>query len=160
MRRFLLFPATLMLCCGDAAHGRDVSPLRGLESFYLLVDELSAGGTECGLDEQIIRRAIEHSLANGRLKITASNTGPTLDVNIATAYARDPALCTSSVQLLLAVTQSVSIADTHNEALVPVMLWHDGTLIVTGQRHHREQVASALEEMANKLVTDWTAAQH
>jgi hypothetical protein len=158
MRWLFLCLVILAMCCADA-HARNVLALKGLESFTLVVDELSAGGTECGLDEQIIRRSIEHMLASSRLKITASDSGPTLNVNIATAYARDPALCSSSVQLLLSVTQSVSITDTHNEASVPVMLWHDGTLIVTGKRHHREQVGSALEEMAHKLVTDWTAAQ-
>jgi hypothetical protein len=158
MRWFLLCLVILALCAGDT-HARDVSALKGLDSFYLLVDEVSAGSTACGLDERAIRNSIEHSLANSRLKITASDSGPTLDVNIATAYARDSALCTSSVQLLLYVTQSVSIAETHNEASVPVMLWHSGTLIVTGKRHHPEQVASALEEMAKNLLADWTAAQ-
>jgi hypothetical protein len=151
-RWFLLCPVILALCCADA-YARDVSALSGLDSFNLLVDELSAGSTECGLDEQIIRRSIEHPLANSRLKITTSDSGPTLNVNVTTAYATDSALCSSSVQLLLSVTQSLSMADTHNEAVV--MLWHDGTLIVSGKRHHREQVASALEEMAKNLRVDW-----
>jgi TATA-box binding protein (TBP) (component of TFIID and TFIIIB) len=63
------------------------------------------------------------------------------------------------MNLLLYVTQSVAIADTHNEAFVPVMLWHSGMLVVTGRAQHREQLKATLEDMAKKLVVDWAAAQ-
>jgi len=154
----VLCPVFLALSYAEA-HA-DVSPLRGLESVYLLVEELSAGSVVCGVDEQTIRSSIADPLASGRLKIGSSDNGPTLAANVTTAYAKDVSLCTSSINLLLYVTQSVSIADTHNEALVPVMLWHSGMLLVTGKAQHREQLRGALEDMAKKLLVDWTAAQH
>ena len=158
MWALVLWPMFLALSYADA-HA-DVSALRGLESLYLLVEELSAGSTVCGVDEQTIRSSIADPLANGGLKIGSSDNGPTLAANITTAYAKDVALCASSINLLLYATQSVSIADTHNEAFVPVMLWHSGMLLVTGKAQHHEQLRGALEEMAKKLATDWAAAQH
>ena len=154
----VLCPVFLALSYAEA-HA-DVSPLRGLESVYLLVEELSAGSVVCGVDEQTIRSSIADPLANGALKIGTSDNGPTLAANVTTAYAKDAAICTSSINLLLYVTQSVSIADTHNEALVPVMLWHNGMLLVTGKAQHREQLKATLEDMAKKLLMDWSAAQH
>ena len=74
----------------------------------------------CGVDEQTIRNSIADPLANGGLKIDSSNDRPTLAANVTTANAKDVALCISSINLLLYVTQSVSIADTQNEAFVPV----------------------------------------
>jgi hypothetical protein len=137
----------------------DVSALRGLESVYLLVEELSAGSMVCGVDEQIIRSSIADPLANGDLKIGSSDNGPILAANVTTAYAKDVSLCASSINLLLYITQSVSIADTHNETFAPVMLWHSGMLLVTGRAQHREQLKATLEDMAKKLVVDWAAAQ-
>jgi hypothetical protein len=32
-------------------------------------------------------------------------------------------------------------------------------LLVTGKAQHREQLKTALEDMAKKLVVDWAAAQ-
>jgi len=91
--------------------------------------------------------------------IDTSDTGPTLAASVTTAYAKDVSLCASSINLLLYVTQLVSIADTHNEAFVPVMLWHNGMLLVTGKAQHREQLRATLEDMAKKLLVDWAAAQ-
>jgi hypothetical protein len=154
----VLWPVFVALSYADAL--AEVSPLRGLESVYLLVEELSAGSVVCGVDEQTIRSSIGDPLANGGLKIGSSDNGPTLAANVTTAYAKDVGLCTSSINLLLYVTQSVSIADTHNETFVPVMLWHGGMLLVTGKAQHREQLKATLEDMGKKLVVDWIAAQH
>jgi len=153
----VLWPVFLAVSYANA-HA-EVSPLRGLESVYLLVEELSAGSVVCGVDEQTIRNSIADPLANGGLKIDSSNDRPTLAANVTAAYAKDVSLCASSINLLLYVTQLVSIADTHNEAFVPVMLWHNGMLLVTGKAQHREQLRATLEDMAKKLLVDWAAAQ-
>src|SRR5215469_10107004 len=157
MWALMLWPVFLALSYAEA-HA-EVSPLRGLESVYLLVEELSAGSVVCGVDEQTIRSSIADPLASGRLMIGSSDNGPTLAANVTTAYAKDVSLCASSINLLLYVTQLVSIADTHNEAFVPVMLWHNGMLLVTGKAQHREQLRATLEDMAKKLLVDWAAAQ-
>src|SRR5215469_13482362 len=103
----VLWPVFLALSYAEA-HA-DVSPLRGLESVHVLVEELSAGSVVCGIDEQIIRSSIAEPLTSGRLMINSSDNGPTLAANVTTAYAKDVALCASSINLLLYVTQLVSI---------------------------------------------------
>jgi len=159
MGRLASFSIVLMLIGGDT-QASDVKALRGLQSVSLLVEELPPGAQTCGVDEQIIKNSIAYPLANSRLKIIHSDAGATLYVQITTIFAKDVSVCTSSINVEVYATQMVALEDTGNEQFVKIVLWQDsGNLLLSGRNGHREQLKSALEERAKKLVVDWTGAQ-
>jgi hypothetical protein len=158
VHRLVFWSVILALSCADA-HAGDGRALRGLKSVYLVVEQLDAQSRDCGIDDEIIKNSVTYPLANSRLKVSSREIGTRLYVNVTTFYEEEISRCTSNIELEVNALQSVLIRDTANEAVVKIVLWDSGALILGERDQHRERLRSALEERANQLVADWTAAQ-
>jgi hypothetical protein len=161
MRWHILWAAILALSCTDvrAEETLESQALRGLKNVHLIVEDISANNTACGLDEQTIKNAVAYPLANSRLKIGTREINPTLYVRVTSIHAKELAICTSYIDLKVSVYHLVPIKDTQNNAFAEIILWYEGKLILSSKNLHREQVRSVLDEKTKKLVVDWTAAQ-
>ena len=110
----------------------------------------------CGIDDATIKNAITAALANSRLKLSAGEAKTSLSVSLTTLYDEDTSRCASHIELEVYDAQAGEPA---NRPVAKTVLWSSGALIIAEQERYRERLKLGLEERANQLVVDWTAAQ-
>lgn len=138
------------------AHAGDGRALRGVKSVSLVVERLDPESRNCGIDDESIKDAITSALANSRLKLNPREAKTSLSVTLTTLFDEDTSHCTSHIELEVYLLEPAEIA---NRPLAKTVLWSSGALIVSEQDRYRQRMKLALEERANQLAVDWTAAQ-
>jgi hypothetical protein len=138
------------------AHAGDGRALRGVKSVSLVIERLDPESRNCGIDDESIKDAVTSALANSRLKLNPRETKTSLSVTLTTLFDEDTSRCTSHIELEVYLIEP---PETANRPLAKTVLWSSGALIVGEQDRHRERLKLALEERANQLAVDWTAAQ-
>ena len=152
-----LFSCLVIVALAAAhAHAGDGRALRGVKSISLVIERLDPESRNCGIDDQSIKDAITSALANGRLKLSAHEVKASLSVTLTTLYDEDTSRCASHIELEVYIVQTAEAA---NRPVEKTVLWSSGALIIAEQERYRERLKLALEERANQLVVDWTAAQ-
>jgi hypothetical protein len=158
----LPFARWLVLCwlvvvLGSAdAHAGDGRALRDLKTVALVIERLDPESRNCGIDDATIKNAIAAALANSRLKLSAGEAKTSLSVTLTTLYDEDTSRCASHIELEVYDAQP---AEAVNRPVTKTVLWSSGALIIAEQERYRERLKLGLEERANQLVVDWTAAQ-
>jgi hypothetical protein len=138
------------------AHAGDGRALRGVKSVSLVIERLDPESRNCGIDDESIKDAITSALANSRLKLNPREAKTSLSVTLTTLFDEDTSHCTSHIELEVYLLEPAEIA---NRPLAKTVLWSSGALIVSEQDRYRQRMKLALEERANQLAVDWTAAQ-
>jgi hypothetical protein len=147
----------LVVVLGSAnAHAGDGRALRGLKTVALVIERLDPESRNCGVDDETIKNAITAALVNSRLKLSAGEAKTSLSVSLTTLYDEDTSRCASHIELEV---YDVLSAEAANRPVAKTVLWSSGALIIAEQERYRERLKLALEERANQLVVDWTAAQ-
>ena len=153
---WLVFCSLVLAWGGVDAHAGDGRALRGLKTVSLVIERLDPESRTCGIDDATIRSAITAALASGRLNISAGEVKTSLSVTRTTLYDEDTSRCASHIELEV---YEVQPAEAANRPTTKTVLWNSGALIIAEQERYRERLKLALEERANQLVVDWTAAQ-
>ena len=152
-----LFFCLMIVALGAAdAHAGDGRALRGIKSVALVIERLDPESRNCGIDDDSIKDAITSALANSHLKLNPHEAKTSLSVSLTTLFDEETSRCTSHIELEVYITEPPEIA---NRPLAKTVLWSSGALIVGEQDRHRERLKLALEERANQLAVDWSAAQ-
>jgi hypothetical protein len=152
-----LFFCLAIVTLGSAdAHAGDGRALRGVKSVSLVIERLDPESRNCGIDDESIKDAITSALANSRLKLNPHEAKTNLSVTLTTLFDEDTSRCTSHIELEVYLIEP---PETANRPLAKTVLWSSGALIIGEQDRHRERLKLALEERANQLAVDWTAAQ-
>jgi hypothetical protein len=152
-----LFSCLVIVVLGAAdAHAGDGRALRGVKSISLVIERLDPESRNCGIDDQSIKDAITSALANSRLKLNPREAKTSLSVSLTTLFDEETSRCTSHIEVEVYVIEPAEAA---NRPLAKTVLWSSGALIIGEQDRHRERLKLALEERANQLAVDWTAAQ-
>ena len=152
-----LFSCLVIVALGTAdAHAGDGRALRGVKSVSLVIERLDPESRSCGIDDESIKDAITSALANSRLKLNPREAKTSLSVTLTTLYDEDTSRCATHVELDVYLIEP---SETANRPLAKTVLWSSGALIIGEQDRHRERLKLALEERANQLGVDWSAAQ-
>jgi hypothetical protein len=138
------------------AQAGDGRALRGLKMVALVIERLDPESRNCGIDDGTIKNAITAALANSRIKLSAGEAKTNLSVGLTTLFDEDTSRCASHIELEV---YDVLPAEAANRPVAKTVLWSSGALIIAEQDRYRERLKLALEERANQLVVDWTAAQ-
>jgi hypothetical protein len=152
----LSFCSLIVALSGGDARAGDGRALRGLKTVALVIERLDPESRNCGIDDATIRNAITAALANSRLKLSAGEAKTSLSVSLTTLYDEETSRCASHIELEV---YDVLPAEAANRSVTKTVLWSSGALIIAEQERYRERLKLALEERANQLVVDWTAAQ-
>ena len=153
---WVVFCALIVVLGSTNAQAGDGRALRGLKMVALVIERLDPESRNCGIDDGTIKNAITAALANSRLKLSAGEAKTSLSVSLTTLYDEDTSRCASHIELEV---YDVLPAEAANRPVAKTVLWSSGALIIAEQERYRERLKLALEERANQLVVDWTAAQ-
>lgn len=152
-----LLSSLVIVALGAAyAHAGDGRALRGVKTVSLVIERLDPESRNCGIDDESIKDAITSALANSRLKLNPHEAKTSLSVSLTSLYDEDTSHCTSHIELEVYVIEP---GQAPNRALAKTVLWSSGALIIGEQDRHRERLKLAVEQRANQLAVDWTAAQ-
>lgn len=153
---WLVFCSLIGAFASAYVYAGDGRALRGVKTVSLVIERLDPESRNCGIDDESIKEAITSALANSRLKLNPHEAKTSLSVSLTTLFDEDASRCTSHIELEVYVVEP---AETANRPLAKTVLWSSGALIIGEQDRHRERLTLALEERANQLAVDWTAAQ-
>ncbi len=126
--------------------------LKGITEVGVELEQVSAQAAACGLSRDAIQAAVTKALTDGGLKISRfADTDVYLYVNVNTV---SPAagLCVSRYDVSLNTNTSAKLPYQQQEALVQVVLLHDGGMASGGANGHGDGVVKALKQYVDQFT--------
>ena len=134
------------------------SELRGLTTIGTVVEDLSAQGKACGLDQEKIKTSIARILADAGFKTERfGNEDTYLLLSVVTSRLPD-GTCVSRYDASLVTQADVTLSYLKGLVAVPVQLLHEGGLAGGSPAAHASAVNDALVKSANSFVSQIRAA--
>jgi len=134
------------------------SELRGLTTIGTVVEDLSAQGKACGLDQEKIKTSIARILADAGFKTERSGNEDTY-VLLSVLTSRLPdGTCVSRYDASLVTQADATLPYLKGLVAVPVQLLHEGGMAGGSPASHASAVMDALVKSANHFVSQIRAA--
>ena len=134
------------------------SELRGLTTIGTVVEDLSAEGKACGLDQEKIKTSIARILADAGFKTERFGNEETyLFLSVVTSRLPD-GLCVSRYDASLVTQANATFPYLKGLVAVPVQLLHEGGLAGGSPASHASAVMDALAKSASRFVSQIRAA--
>jgi hypothetical protein len=134
------------------------SELRGLTTIATVVEDLSAQGKACGLDQEKIKTAIVRLLADAGFKTERfGNEDTYVLLSVVTSRLPD-GTCVSRYDTSLVTQADVTLPYLKGLVAVPVQLLHEGGMAGGSPAAHATSVMDALVKSANSFVSQIRAA--
>ena len=134
------------------------SELRGLTTIGTVVEDLSAQGKACGLDQEKIKTSIARILADAGFKTERSGNEDTY-VLLSVLTSRLPdGTCVSRYDASLVTQADATLPYLKGLVAVPVQLLHEGGMTGGSPASHAPAVMDALVKSANHFVSQIRAA--
>ena len=134
------------------------SELRGLTTIGTVVEDLSAPGKACGLDQEKIRTSIARILADAGFKTERfGNEDTYVLLSVVTSRLPD-GTCVSRYDASLVTQADATFPYLKGLVAVPVQLLHEGGMAGGSPASHASAVMDALVKSANRFVSQIRAA--
>ena len=132
---------------------RPDAELKGLNALGLVVEDLSAQATACGLNKDTIETALSKRLSKAGLKVQRNADEDTyLYVHIITTGPSN-GLCVSRYDAFLYTHTTATLSYQTKPVLVQVELMHKGSMIGSALASHPTCVLRALQEYVDQFTT-------
>ena len=134
------------------------SELRGVTTIGTVVEELSAQGKACGLDQEKIKTSIARILADAGFKTERfGNEDTYMLLSVVTSRLPD-GTCVSRYDASLVTQADATLPYLKGLVAVPVQLLHEGGMAGGSPASHASAVMDALVKSANRFVSQIRAA--
>ena len=134
------------------------SELRGLTTIGTVVEDLSAQGKACGLDQEKIQTSIARILADAGFKTERfGNEDTSVFLSVVTSRLPD-GTCVSRYDASLVTQADATFPYLKGLVAVPVQLLHEGGMAGGSPASHASAVMDALVKSANRFVSQIRAA--
>ena len=134
------------------------SELRGLTTIGTVVEDLSAQGKACGLDQEKIKTSIARILADAGFKTDRfGNEDTSVMLSVVTSRLPD-GTCVSRYDASLVTQADATFPYLRGLVAVPVQLLHEGGMAGGSPASHASAVMDALVKSANHFVSQIRAA--
>ena len=134
------------------------SELRGVTTIGTVVEELSAQGKACGLDQEKIQTSIARILADAGFKTERfGNEDTYMLLSVVTSRLPD-GTCVSRYDASLVTQADATLPYLKGLVAVPVQLLHEGGMAGGSPAAHASAVMDALVKSANRFVSQIRAA--
>jgi len=134
------------------------SELRGLTTIGTVVEDLSAEGKACGLDQAKIKTSIARILADAGFKTEPFGNEETyVFLSVVTSKLPD-GLCVSRYDASLVTQANATLPYLKGLVSLPVPLLHEGGMAGGSPASHASAVTDALVKSANRFVSQIRAA--
>jgi hypothetical protein len=138
----------LVLANSAAAGSREAAPLKGLTTFFILIEAVPPEAAECGIDKESVETSLRFILGQSRMKITSDELAAN-DI-----YVRVNVLQRCIFNIELQVLTAVTITQT-NQKYHEAVIWERevlGSVANAGQATQQN-----IERLAKALVNDWNS---
>lgn len=159
-----LLPISLLLCLVSCAYGQatellsSAETLKGIKTFAVRIERVHDTFREIGVDESVIRTAVELRLRSLGLPISRSvNTLPFLYINATTVCSAEISVC--AVTYILEFTQPVLLLlpSKNTDSVVSGITYTDGITLLYGTRALRDAWRVPLLEIVDKFANEFLA---
>lgn len=160
MRGIIIAACGTLALLAATASAQDRNDLKDLRSVGLIVGGMDQDAQRCGFTRSLIRDAIAYPISSSKLDFSGDyKGGAALNVRVTAMVQTQPLECISEVDVDVFSIQQVQLDYSNQPArFFPVELWHDSWLSASPPEQHAQQIRTAIENAAKKLVTDWNLA--
>jgi len=134
------------------------SELRGLTTIGTVVEDLSAQGKACGLDQEKIKTSIARILADAGFKTDRFGNEDTSVMLSVVTFRLPDGTCVSRYDASLVTQADATLSYLKGLVAVPVQLLHEGGMAGGSPASHASAVMDALVKSANRFVSQIRAA--
>jgi hypothetical protein len=143
--RFLCIAvASIFSASAVQAQTVEASHLRGIQGFSVVIEDLSSSAQQCGITRQELDTSLRFILSQSKI-IIDKDQGAIIDLNVTVSDN-----CDASVVLKVITPAKTLITN----KVLPASIWRQGMLILG---HAKIYIDSAVEDLAKKLVVDWSS---
>jgi len=152
MTIFALLAAGLAVAARPSLAQKADAELKGITVVGVEVEDVSAQAAACGLSRDAIQSALTKALTDGGLKVTRnSDTDVYLYANVNTV-SPTAGLCVSRYDVSLNTNTSAKLPYQEQQALVQVVLIHEGGMASGGASGHGDGVVKALKQYVDQFT--------
>ncbi len=125
--------------------------LKGITNFGLQIERLDADSAACNITETVIVKAVRAGSKGTPFKYNGYNY--VLSVSVSTLFRGVE--CFSSVDVAAYYQGRVVMPEYPKGAYSKVVLWQDGTVVISHRKTNGGEIARIIEEMTRGMVEDW-----
>ncbi len=135
-----------------AAHAQTASGgLKGIKNFGLQIERLDADSAACNVTETMIVKAVRAGSKGTPFKYNGYNY--VFSVSVSTLFRGVE--CFSSVDVAAYYQGRVVMPEYPKGAYSKVVLWQDGTVVISHRKTNGGEIAKIIEDMTRGMVEDW-----
>jgi hypothetical protein len=135
-----------------AAHAQTANGgLKGITNFGLQIERLDSDSAACNITETMIVKAVRAGSKGTPFKYNGYNY--IFKVSVSTLFRGLE--CFSSVDVAAYYQGRVALPEYPKGAYSKVVLWEDGTVVISHRKTNGSEIAKIIEKMTRAMVDDW-----